>query len=42
MHTNNITVLSNIQSGDLVKYYKNESQYIVTLLGKDGKTVGAG
>ena len=41
-HSNNITVLSNIQSGDLVKYYKNESQYIVTLLGKDGKTVGAG
>ena len=41
-HSNNITVLSNIQSSDLVKYYKNESQYIVTLLGKDGKTVGAG
>ena len=41
-HSNNITVLSYIQSSDLVKYYKNESQYVVTILGKDGKAVGAG
>jgi len=41
-HSNNITVLPYIQSSDLVKYYKNESQYVVTILGKDGKAVGAG
>ena len=41
-HSNNITVLANIISGDLVKYYKNDSQYIVTILGNDGKVVGAG
>ncbi len=41
-HSNNITVLSYIQSSDLVKYYKNESQYVVTIIGKDGKAVGAG
>ena len=41
-HSNNITVISYIQSSDLVKYYKNESQYVVTILGKDGKAVGAG
>ena len=42
MHSNNITVLPTIESSDLVKYYKNESQYIVTLYGADGKVVGAG
>ena len=42
MHSNNITVLANIISSDLVKYYKNDSQYVVTLLGNDGKVVGAG
>ena len=42
MSSNNITVLATIQSRDLVKYYKNDSQYIVTLIGNDGKVVGAG
>ena len=42
MHANNITVLSTIESSDLVKYYKNESQYVVTIYGEDGKAVGAG
>lgn len=42
-HSNNITVLSKIaNTKDLVKYYKNDSQYIVTILGDDGKAVGAG
>ena len=41
-HSNNITVLSTIESSDLVKYYKNESQYVVTIYGEDGKAVGAG
>ena len=42
MHSNNITVLSTIVSTDLVKYYRNGSQYVVTILGADGKAVGAG
>ncbi|MBE6511148.1 MAG: hypothetical protein E7Z74_07825 [Methanobrevibacter millerae] len=42
MRSNTSTILATIQSRDLVKYYKNDSQYIVTLLGKDGKAVGAG
>ena len=40
---NNITVISRIADNkDLVKYYRNASQYVVTLLGNDGKAVGAG
>ena len=43
MAANNITVLATIQNNtDLVKYYKNESQYVVTVLGDDGNVVGAG
>ncbi|MBO5151909.1 MAG: hypothetical protein J6B73_07125 [Methanobrevibacter sp.] len=42
-YSNNITVLSTIaDNADLVKYYKNDSQYVVTILGADGKAVGAG
>lgn len=42
-HANNITVLSSITDNkDLVKYYRNASQYVVTVLGDDGKAVGAG
>ena len=33
----NITVNSLINSNDLTKYYKNESQFIVKIYGKDGK-----
>ena len=35
----NITVLSTILSKDLVKYYKNESQYYATFLDKQGNPV---
>uniref|UniRef100_UPI00388D2F78 hypothetical protein n=1 Tax=Methanobrevibacter sp. TaxID=66852 RepID=UPI00388D2F78 len=42
MHANNITVLPLIQSNDLVKYFKNESQFVVTIFGEDGNPVGAG
>ena len=43
MHANNITVLSTIANNtDLVKYYRNASQYVVTVLGADGNPVGAG
>ena len=39
---NNVTVLPSIVNNtDLVKYYKNESQYYVTILGDDGNPVGA-
>ena len=41
--SNNITVLATIQNNnDLVKYYKNESQYVVTLIDDEGNPVGAG
>ena len=40
---NNITVLSRItENADLVKYYRNASQYTVKVIGDDGKAVGAG
>ena len=40
---NNITVLSLLtENKDLIKYYKNASQYTVKVLGADGKAVGAG
>ena len=41
--SNNIIVISKIvENKDLVKYYKNNSQYYVKILGDDGKPVGAG
>ena len=40
---NNITIKSLLSdNNDLVKYYKNDSQYSVKVTGKDGKVVGAG
>ena len=40
---NNIIVLSRIiENADLVKYYRNASQYAVKVIGDDGKAVGAG
>ena len=42
MFTNTVTVIPSIVNNtDLVKYYKNASQYVVTVLGDDGK-VAAG
>ena len=42
-HANNITVLSSIVNNtDLVKFYRNASQYVVTILGNDGNDIGAG
>lgn len=42
MAANNITVIPRIvNNNDLVKYYRNGSQYYVTILGDDGKPVGA-
>ncbi|MBR6023928.1 MAG: right-handed parallel beta-helix repeat-containing protein [Methanobrevibacter sp.] len=41
MAANNITVLSKIaENSDLVKYYKNDSQYVVKIIGDDGNPVG--
>ncbi|MBR5954892.1 MAG: hypothetical protein IK021_05760 [Methanobrevibacter sp.] len=43
MHANNITVLSRFsENSDLIKYYKNDSQYRVKIIGDDGNPVGAG
>ena len=40
---NNVTVIPTlIGSGDLVKYYKNDSQYVLKVMGDDGNPVGAG
>lgn len=43
MHANNITVLSRFsENSDLVKYYRNDSQYVVRVIGDDGNPLGAG
>ena len=43
MAANNITILPRITNNEnLVKYYRNDSQYYVTLIGDDGNPVGAG
>ena len=42
MGTNNITVLSKItENNDLIKYYRNNSQYVVKLLDDEGNPIGA-
>ena len=42
LSSNNITVLAKIaENNDLTKYYKNDSQYIIRLIGDDGNPVGA-
>ena len=43
MRSNNITILPTITDNrDVVKYYKNSTQYVVTLIGKTGERVGSG
>jgi len=43
MSSNNITVIPRIiENNDLTKYYRNDSQYSVKLIGDDGNAVGAG
>ncbi len=37
--SNNITVLSQIESSDLVKYYRNDSQFVVKILNKTSGNV---
>ena len=40
---NNVTVISRlIENRDLNKYFRNDSQYTVKVIGDDGKAVGAG
>ena len=40
---NNITVLSTVvENRDIVKYYRNATQYTVTVLGADGNPIGEG
>jgi len=41
--SNNVTVISRlVENNDLVKYYRNDSQYTVKVIGDDGNAVGAG
>ena len=40
--SNNVKVLPTIESSNLVKYYRNDSQFVVRLLNGDGSSVGAG
>ena len=41
--SNNVTVLASITDNkDITKFYRNGTQYVVTILGADGKPVGAG
>ena len=42
MRTNNVTVFNLIESGDLVKYYKNGTQFIARIHSDDGGWVKAG
>ena len=42
MKSNNIKVISLIESDDLTKYYRNNSQFIVRIHSADGGYVGAG
>ena len=43
MSSNNITVIPRIiENNDLTKYYRNDSQYTVKIIGDDGNPVGAG
>ena len=42
MASNNITVLPKLVGANLVKYYKNASQYWVQVFGDDGNPVGEG
>jgi hypothetical protein len=43
LHANTIVVLSSlVNNSDVVKYYKNGTQYKLSVLGSDGKVVGAG
>ena len=43
MASNNITVIPKItENSDLVKYYRNDSQYVVRIIGDDGNPIGAG
>jgi len=41
--SNNVTVISRlVENNDLTKYYRNDSQYTVKVIGDDGNAVGAG
>ena len=42
MHSNQVTVLGIFEGKDLTKYFRNDSQYSIKLLGDDGNPIGAG
>lgn len=42
MMSNNVTVYTLIQTSDLTKYYRNDTQFIARIVAPDGSYVGAG
>jgi hypothetical protein len=42
MRTNMVTVISQLETSDLTKYYRNESQFVVRVRADDGSWAGAG
>ena len=42
MRTNIVTVISQLQTSDLTKYYRNDSQFVVRVRADDGSWAGAG
>lgn len=42
MKSNNITIISRLETSDLTKYYKNDSQFVVRVVCDDGSYAGAG
>ncbi len=42
MKSNNITVISKLQTSDLTKYFRNDTQFVVRAVADDGTYAGAG
>ena len=42
MKSNNITVISKLQTSDLTKYFRNDTQFVVRAVADDGSYAGAG
>ena len=42
MKSNNITVISRLETSDLTKYYRNATQFVARVVADDGSYVGKG
>ena len=42
MKTNTVTIISQLETRDLTKYYKNSTQFVVRVVNSNGKYAGAG